>query len=377
MTHGFVFPGELVGGHEMMAAKVVRALHDEGRALVILSSPTLYQRLQPYIGVALPFKTVTFKTFRFESFLGYVNPNYWRNKVAAKQVVSGLSSATLVVGGVNAHQSAALALGQACRELGIISKIYIPMFHNPNEMGVNAVKGWSNIQSARRIFNVYSRVLTIDEYWAQRVATFAQRPQLGLDVIHNFLKLPFVPSPANTERITSGQGKRICVVGRMEKEQKGLDHLLRVLGALAPIPDLPVHTWVFIGDGPYLPDIKQFAQRNANPQMRFEFCGWRKDSVQIMSTCNALALTSRWEGVPTVVAEALLLSLQVFAFDIAGIDRLLFTDERVPCFDANAYARRLVSFLTQETALRPQARPYLDMICNVQRFRQEVSAIYA
>jgi hypothetical protein len=35
MRHGFIFPGEVVGGHEMMAAKILRALKQRAKQVVI------------------------------------------------------------------------------------------------------------------------------------------------------------------------------------------------------------------------------------------------------------------------------------------------------------------------------------------------------
>jgi hypothetical protein len=40
MRHGFIFPGEVVGGHEMMAAKILRALKQGAKQVVIISSRT-------------------------------------------------------------------------------------------------------------------------------------------------------------------------------------------------------------------------------------------------------------------------------------------------------------------------------------------------
>jgi glycosyltransferase involved in cell wall biosynthesis len=373
MRHGFIFPGEAIGGHEMMAAKIISALKLNAKSVVIVSSRSMYAKLVQYIGVDYEHRSAEFSSFRFESTLGYLNPNYFRNRLEARRVIVGLNSATIVVGGVNAHHSTVLGIGSACSALDIDSRVYIPMFHYPHEMAVSALTGFSNLLSAKRVFKLFNKVLTIDEYWADRVTTFAKRSELEVQVIHNFLaNREQNPTPFEGAR----ELKRICVVGRMDKEQKGMDLLLRILREVSASSNVPKHTWVFIGDGPHLPEIRKFAEECQNPNLLFEIHGWRSDSLALIQTCNALALTSRWEGIPTVVAEALLLKLRVFAFDIAAIDRLLVEDELVPCFDISAYSSKIVSYLAEEKSLSTMPRPYLQMMCDEFRFQEEANDLY-
>ncbi len=373
MKHGFVFPGDVMGGHEMMAAKILSALQHGGKRVLVLSTRAMYEKLAQFTGLNFEFVEVQFLTFRFESFLGYANPYYFKNKAQAKRYIAGLTSVTVVLGGVNSHHSTTLAIGTACAEMGIDARLYIPMFHSPKEMDVSVIKGFSNTRSAKRALGAVSTVLTIDEYWAERVRTFANRHSLGLQVIHNYLSRS-IPNLAEVK--IQNERKRFCVVGRMDKEQKGMDYVVNVLEVLSTMPELPPHTWVFIGDGPYLGEIKKFAKSCTHPNMAFEFCGWRKDSLTIMRTCDALVLTSRWEGIPTVVAEALMLNLSVFAFDIAAIDLLLVKDELIPCFDSALFAEKLRLYLGSKSTLINRQRPYLDMMCDESRFQQEVLSRY-
>jgi glycosyltransferase involved in cell wall biosynthesis len=247
------------------------------------------------------------------------------------------------------------------------------MFHFPHEMEVKPLTGLSNRLSAMRVLRHINSVLTIDEFWAQRVSQFAKSANLKVQVIHNFLANK---APVALAHSRGPDEKRLCVVGRMDKEQKGMDYLLLILQEMSASPSLPKHTWVFIGDGPHLPAIKRFAEQCPNPNLVFEIHGWRNDSQALIQTCDALVLTSRWEGIPTVVAEALMLKLQVFAFDIAAIDRLVSEDERVPCFDTSAYARKIADYLQVENIQEVVPRPYLAMMCDEARFQKEACDAY-
>jgi glycosyltransferase involved in cell wall biosynthesis len=373
MRHGFIFAGEVVGGHEMMAAKILRALKRAAKQVVIISSRSMHAKLVQFIGEDFEWVEAQFTTFRFESTLGYFNPAYFKNKVEAKRVVAGLQSVTVVLGGVNANHSTVLAIGNTCAVMGVNSRIYIPMFHFPHEMEVKALTGFSNRLSAMRALSCINTVLTIDEFWAQRVRQFANRANLNVQVIHNFLAAKAQLASAHT---VVPDGKRLCVVGRMDKEQKGMDYLLQILQNMSASPSLPKHTWVFVGDGPHLPAIRRFAEQCQNPNLVFEIHGWRNDSLTLMRTCNALVLSSRWEGIPTVVAEALMLKLQVFAFDIAAIDRLVSDDERVPCFDTSAYTRKITDYLQGRTIQKFVPRAYLEMMCDEDRFQREACDVY-
>lgn len=374
MSHGFVFPGDTVGGHEMMAAKILNVLAASGKNLKIISSRLMYEKLSKRINPEfnIEFIEANFLSFRFESALGYWNPVYARNKTEANRVIDKLKSVTLVIGGINANHNVVLAVCRVAKRLNVETRIYIPMFHYPREMEVGFLTGMSNLLSAKRVLNNTNKVLTIDEFWADRVVKFASRPELSVQIVHNFLNIP----AASPKQISHDYVKRICVVGRMDKGQKGIDYLLKILHQMTAVSDIPKHTWVFIGDGPYLPELRKLADACNSSNIGFEFHGWSNNSVALMSGCDSLVMTSRWEGIPTVVAEARLLNLQVFAFDIAAIDRLVEPSDLVPSFDTIAYSNKLIEYLHTNSLHIKSASPYLQMLCDEERFTAEASSVY-
>lgn len=151
---------------------------------------------------------------------------------------------------------------------------------------------------------------------AAYVVRHYRAPQARIRVIHNGIDIDrFHPAPpANREELGP-----IVSVGRLV-EQK--NHALFLQAAAALARDVPAARFVIVGDGP-LRDALESQARAAGIADRVTFLGWRADVEVVLRGASLFWLTSRWEGMPNVVLEAMASGVPVVATTVAGTRELI------------------------------------------------------
>lgn len=160
-------------------------------------------------------------------------------------------------------------------------------------------------------------------------------------------------SPDARQRLRRGPGDRFLwlAVGRMTP-QKDYASLLRAF-ALVVRDHEDARLWI-AGDGPLRGRLDGL-RTELGLQAHVEFLGFRTDVPDLLRAADALVLSSRWEGSPNVVLEAMAVGLPVVATDVGGVDELLPTPEmglRVPAGSPGALARAMV----RVTGMAPRER---------------------
>jgi glycosyltransferase involved in cell wall biosynthesis len=105
-------------------------------------------------------------------------------------------------------------------------------------------------------------------------------------------------------------------VGRLSPE-KGADLFLEALSG----SDSTMSA-VVIGEGPELPRLQQMAHE-LNVEEKVRFAGFQPDAAQLLPAFDVLALTSRIEGTPMVILEAVAARVPIVSFAIGGIPAVL------------------------------------------------------
>jgi glycosyltransferase involved in cell wall biosynthesis len=163
------------------------------------------------------------------------------------------------------------------------------------------------------------------------VAAGACRPEEAV-VIHNAVDVSSFPVP---ER--SADTPRIVSVGRFAFPKD----FPTLIGALASIQT----PWraAFAGEGPLRPEIAGELERRGLAG-RVELLGSRDDVPQLLGSADIFVLSSRSEGFPVSVLEAMAAGLPVVATDIGGVSEAVLHDETgllVPANDPVALAGAL------------------------------------
>ncbi|MFI5234417.1 MAG: glycosyltransferase [Gemmatimonadales bacterium] len=146
------------------------------------------------------------------------------------------------------------------------------------------------------------------------------------DRVH-FIRNACAPPESLTERRAARselglleEGFVIGWVGRLSPE-KGLDVLL---DALARLPDLPV-TLAVVGGGPGRQALELHAEQ-LGLSGRVVWCGVVPEAVRVFPAFDLFALSSRSEGTPVVLLEAMITGIPVVATAVGGVPDLLAPD---------------------------------------------------
>lgn len=161
----------------------------------------------------------------------------------------------------------------------------------------------------------------------------------------------------------AGFSPLLVSVGRLtaQKDQRTL------LAAFARVrARFPTAGMVLIGEGPLRQDLNAYSE-HLGISHAVIMPGYLENPFPLMRAADMLVQSSRWEGLPTVLVEALALGTRVAATDCPGVTDVLGSEQfgtLAPVGDTEALARAIESEL-----LQPRAA--LDLIASADRFRAD------
>lgn len=171
--------------------------------------------------------------------------------------------------------------------------------------------------------------------------------------------------------------------------------LVGMVGRLVPIKDAPTFLraaalvartrpaarFALVGDGDERPALERLtADLGLGDTVRF--FGWRRDLAPVYGDLDVVVNSSRNEGTPVALIEALAAARPVVATRVGGTPDLLGEEERgrlVPPAEPAALARAIVETLDQAEAARRRAlagREYVLAHHSVQRLLRDMDALY-
>ena len=136
----------------------------------------------------------------------------------------------------------------------------------------------------------------------------------------------------------------VCTVGRLtaiKQHRLFLDTVARVAAAR---PNLIV---LIAGDGELRSDLERYAGELGIAN-RVRFLSWRRDLATIYAASDVFLLTSRNEGTPVALIEAMASGIPGVSTDVGGVKDLIQTDDtgaRVSDHRAEALAAQVVRYL--------------------------------
>ncbi len=154
-----------------------------------------------------------------------------------------------------------------------------------------------------------------------RVAKESFEEIYGLDnviTIHNLLNTKRIEDRKEEDYTFEGERPVLLAVGRLHP-QKSYDRMLNVCRRLDE--DGLRYSLYILGDGEE--KEKLYKQKEDLHLDNVHFEGNQKNPFKYMRHADLLVLSSLYEGLPTVVSEALLCGLPVLSMKVAGIDELL------------------------------------------------------
>jgi glycosyltransferase involved in cell wall biosynthesis len=124
--------------------------------------------------------------------------------------------------------------------------------------------------------------------------------------------------------------------------------------ARAVLASEPRATFVLVGDGELRGAVEALVARVPRGPERIRLLGWRRDTDRIVADLDVLLLTSRWEGLPRVIPEAMAAGRPVVATAVNGSPEAVTEGETgylAPAGDTALMAARVVELL-RDPAMR-------------------------
>jgi len=163
------------------------------------------------------------------------------------------------------------------------------------------------------------------------------------DILNQNNKAIDINDPANNKQ----NQFIIGCVGRLT-EQKGYPYIFQAIPEI--IKYIPNCFLQIAGDGELREElIKQVNQLGITNYVAF--LGLRKDVPSLMRQWKIFVLPSLWEGLPTVVMEAMVCEVPVIATDIPGTNELVLNNETgllIPEKDPNSLAQAIVKISSND-----------------------------
>lgn len=167
-------------------------------------------------------------------------------------------------------------------------------------------------------------------------------------------------------------------IGRLSFE-KGADYFVRATAALSSRCCV-----VLVGDGMERAMLEGLAAdlHVGGDTGKLRFAGFREAAAELLPAFDILCLTSRTEGTPIVILEAVSAGVPIVAFSVGGIPALL--DETsawlVPLGDVEAFSRAVDDALASSSERRSRAataRRNLSRLLDVDRWAGELQRVYS
>lgn len=183
-----------------------------------------------------------------------------------------------------------------------------------------------------------NRIITVSEFDRELALRHRITTPEKLIAIHNG-----VPDISELYHATTDQQPpQIMMVARMD-EPKDHETLLAALAGLK-------HTqWGLhlVGDGPLRSDYERRVDELGLSD-KVAFWGSRKDIPELLATAQVFVLSSKWEGFPLTILEAMRAGLPVIASDVGGVKEAVVDGETgflVPRQDAYTMRSRLETLI--------------------------------
>ena len=330
------------GGHEVLTLAAVRYIvsqpDTEVGFIFFRGNPRLSRQIAELSAQFPCFKPMPqdYASLRFQVFRTLVSGHAIRRIAAA--MASYAPYIVVVAQGAIAFCSAGL---MAAKKAALPTLSYIPLTHPERLFSASRLRAALREPVNHFYYRLPDEYITI----SSRLETYLRHKGLRQPVTIVPVSIDLAdcqPIDKNAARAAWGLAAGdwvIAVIGRVQFWQKRQDLAIKGLAlARKQIPNLKL---LVVGDGPDLDALKEQA-RAEGVQDAVVFAGWTDDLSPVYSAIDALVITSRYEGLPLVMLQAMYFRRPVIASAVDGMADILPAHWLFPSGDASAFADRLV-----------------------------------
>jgi glycosyltransferase involved in cell wall biosynthesis len=217
------------------------------------------------------------------------------------------------------------------------------------------------------------------DYIGERLGVSPDR----FNIIYNGLKHEAFDFPSRREELFGGlripnDAKIVTMVGRL-MAQKNYPMFVRVAREAKSL-NMPLH-FVAVGTGNMKNELETLAA-SLGVQDRVHFIGIRNDIPAILRSSDIFLFTTRYEGFPNAILEAMAAGLPVITTNFAGVDELVQDGANgriVPIDDVPSTIRALRSYLDDPDSARKMAlaaQNFVRQEFSMQKMVRRTTALY-
>lgn len=357
------------GGHEVMLLRWVEQLlvGNDAEPLLLAREGSRLQQLAPKQALASSSFPPEVETGRLRGLR-----NMWQEcKTLLQSLATEKPECVVFASGSLGYQMLMVTLA---RVMGARVLVYVPLLDTFEDMGYR--RGHIKDLFVRWIYGrVPSGWVAISENLAAHFRRWGN-PAGPVFVLQNTVAPAIEAAPRLVPRLVSdGDRLRVLVLGRLDAKHKGLDWLLDYLDT-APAEVQAQLLVCMTGEGPYRETVE--ARRQANPALaECLVLGDWMPAQQALAANDVLLMTSRFEGVPLVMLEAMALGVPVVGSDLPGIRAYVPSECVFAVGDIDAAARILLSLRSQarRQSLADQGRASYEALASSAAFANAVSQL--
>lgn len=195
--------------------------------------------------------------------------------------------------------------------------------------------------------------------------------------IEAYRDCPLDRAQARARLSLPGDAFVIGTVGRLGAQKAPLDLLAAFEQVARARPEAHL---VLVGDGPQRGDVEARAAE-AGLRDRVHVLGVRRDVPEIQRALDVFALSSRWEGLPRVLPQAMAAGLPIVATRVSGAPEAIRPGENgwlVEPGDTGAMAQRLLELAADPARAREMGRRGRERVeeFSARRMVDELAALY-
>lgn len=170
-------------------------------------------------------------------------------------------------------------------------------------------------------------IVAVSNHTRDEMMRYEKIPAEKLSVIYNGvnIKLTRKESPEELRREFGlrPDERVVGTVGRVV-DQKGFDLLLRSVPYI--LRRFPKTKFMIVGGGEREQDLRKLASE-LGISNQVIFTSWRRDAVDLIQVFDVFALTSRFEGMPMVLLEAMALSKPIVGTAVGGVPEVVLNNQ--------------------------------------------------
>jgi len=276
------------------------------------------------------------------------------------------------------------------QEAGLMARIVAWMagarriIYTPQTIDIRQTRWrWLYVLIERTLASVTDTIISVNEADRNRLIRWGIPPSKVVTIPNGIALDAFAEGSVDARdlRRTLGLDENRPVVMQVGRLSAQKNPLAFVEGAARVVRDRPDVQFALVGEGPLREAVAERI-RTLDLDRRVRLLGWREAAFRLMPAADVVSLTSRWEGTPYTLLEAMAWSRPVVATAVNGCPEIVLdgiTGLLAPPGDVEAWARcvvRLVSDPALSARMGQQGRRRMEACFSLPAMIECVEKVY-